>query len=197
MIEYFEHNMDILKKSIESLDDTVWSQVVSECVETIRNGGKIIASGLGKNVPICEKFVGTLNSFGIPAAFLHSNTAVHGDLGIVGENDLVFVLSKSGNTEESTMLAAYLLDREVNTWLLSCAEFSRLTDMLSKRVILKLEHEGDLWNIAPNNSTTVFLIFLQGLAVKLSEELKIDLSTFKRNHPGGSIGEKLRARAAA
>ena len=195
MVEYFTHNMDILRESIDSLPDSIWEQVVSECVNTIKKGGKIIASGLGKNVPICEKFVGTLNSFGIPAAFLHSNTAVHGDLGLVGDKDLVFVLSKSGNTEESTLLTAYLLDRGVNTWLLSCAEVSRLTDMLDKKVILKLEHEGDLWNIAPNNSTTVFLIFLQGLAVKLCEELKIDLSTFKRNHPGGSIGEKLRAKA--
>jgi len=121
--------------------------------------------------------------------------AVHGDLGIVGDNDLVFVLSKSGNTDESIALTSHLLDRGVNTWLLSCSPVSRLTDMLQKRVILELEHEGDLWNIAPNNSTTVFLIFLQGLAVKLSEELAVQLSTFKRNHPGGSIGEKLRAKA--
>ncbi len=195
MIQYFKDNMDILTDSIESLDDKVWERVIGECAETIRNGGKIIASGLGKNVPICEKFVGTLNSFGIPASFLHSNTAVHGDLGIVGDKDLVFVLSKSGNTDESILLTSYLLDRGVNTWLLSCSPMSRLTNMLEKRVILKLEHEGDLWNIAPNNSTTVFLIFLQGVAVKLSEVLKIPLSIFKKNHPGGSIGEKLRAKA--
>ncbi len=195
MIDYFKKNMEIINKSIESLDDEIWKQVTSECADTIRNGGKIIASGLGKNVPICEKFVGTLNSFGIPASFLHSNTAVHGDLGIVNEKDLVFVLSKSGNTDESILLTSHLLDRGVNTWLLSCSPMSRLTDMLEKRVILELEHEGDLWNIAPNNSTTAFLIFLQGLAVKLSEELGVQLATFKKNHPGGSIGEKLRAKA--
>lgn len=195
MIDYFKKNMEIINKSIESLDDEIWEQVAKECADTIRNGGKIIASGLGKNVPICEKFVGTLNSFGIPASFLHSNTAVHGDLGIVNEKDLVFVLSKSGNTDESILLTSHLLDRGVNTWLLSCSPMSRLTDMLEKRVILELEHEGDLWNIAPNNSTTAFLIFLQGLAVRLSEELGVQLATFKKNHPGGSIGEKLRAKA--
>lgn len=195
MIKYFKENMEILNKSIESLEDKVWNQVLDDCMETVRKGGKIIASGLGKNVPICEKFVGTLNSFGIPAYFLHSNTAVHGDLGIVGDKDLVFILSKSGNTDESILLTSYLLDRGVNTWLLSCSPMSRLTDMLEKRIILELEHEGDLWNIAPNNSTTVFLIFLQGVAVALSDKLGVQLATFKKNHPGGSIGEKLRAKA--
>lgn len=196
MVEYFEKNMAVLNDSIGSLSDELWETVVAECVRTIKNGGKVIASGLGKNVPICEKFVGTLNSFGIPAAFLHSNTAIHGDLGVVGDKDLVFVLSKSGNTQESVLLTALLLDYGVNTWLLSCNEVSRLTEMLEKQVILKLAHEGDLWDIAPNNSTTVFLIFLQGLAVRLCQELGVTLQQFQRNHPGGSIGEKLRGKKA-
>lgn len=184
--------MQILDDSISSLDESIWKQVVNECVQCIRAGGKIIASGLGKNVPICEKMVGTLNSFGIPANFLHTNTAVHGDLGVVNENDIVFILSKSGNTAESVLLAGYLLERKANTWLLSCNNDCELSKMLDKKVVLELKHEGDLWDIAPNNSTTVFLIFLQGLAVKLSEELNIPLSQFKKNHPGGSIGQKLR-----
>ncbi len=196
MVEYFKKNMKILENSIDSLSPEVWEMVLDHCERVLRNGGKIIASGLGKNVPICEKFVGTLNSFGIPASFLHTNTAVHGDLGIIKPNDLVFILSKSGNTEESVLLAGYLLDRGTETWLLSCGHASRLTDMLDNQVILDLEHEGDLWNIAPNNSTTVFLIFLQGLAVALSDRMNVPLSEFKLNHPGGSIGEKLRGESA-
>lgn len=193
MIEYFNENMKILEKSIDSLSQEVWDEVVEQCVEVIKNGGKIIASGLGKNVPICEKFVGTLNSFGIPASFLHTNTAVHGDLGIITSKDLVFILSKSGNTSESVLLAGYVLERDTKTWVLSCNSNSRLTDMINNKVVLELEHEGDLWDIAPNNSTTVFLIFLQGLAVELSKRLDIKLENFKLNHPGGSIGEKLKS----
>lgn len=191
MIKYFEDNMKILEDSINSLDEKVWQQVVGECSQCLNNGGQIIASGLGKNVPICEKFVGTLNSFGIRANFLHTNTAIHGDLGIVRPNDVVFLLSKSGNTQESIVLADYLIERGANVWLLSCNENSTLAMMLEKRVILQLEHEGDLWNIAPNNSTTVFLIFLQGLAVELSKQQNIPLTQFKSNHPGGAIGKKL------
>ena len=80
MIGYYEDVIEVIKDSIESIDAAVYEQVIEESVSVLKNGGKIIASGLGKNVPICEKFVGTLNSFGIDARFLHTNTAVHGDL---------------------------------------------------------------------------------------------------------------------
>ena len=83
MKEYFSNTMRIITNAIESIDETVYDELVDQCEEVLRRGGKIIASGLGKNVPICEKFVGTLNSFGIDERFLHTNTAVHGDLGIV------------------------------------------------------------------------------------------------------------------
>ena len=192
MINYFENTMRILEKAVESLNQTDWDNTIKKCTEVVKNGGKIIASGLGKNVPICEKFVGTLNSFGIPAYFLHTNTAIHGDLGIVTEKDYVFLLSKSGNTVESIILADYLLERTENVCLMSCNKNSKLAETLPNSINLDLEHEGDLWNIAPNNSTTAFLIILQGIAVTLSETLNVQLQDFKKNHPGGSIGEKLR-----
>ena len=98
MIAYYKDVVNTIEDSLESIDEKVYEQIIEECVETLKNGGKIIASGLGKNVPICEKFVGTLNSLGIDARFLHTNTAVHGDLGMVGKKDIVFLLTKGGNT---------------------------------------------------------------------------------------------------
>ena len=191
-IEYFDNTMRILGKAIQSIDNNKWYELVKRCTEVIKSGGKIIASGLGKNVPICEKFVGTLNSFGIEARFLHTNTAVHGDLGFVGKNDIVFILSKSGNTEESIMLADYLLDRGTESWGLTCNNDCALTKLLKDNIIFNLENEGDIWDIAPNNSTTLFLIFLQGLAIELSKKLNIYLEEFSKNHPGGSIGKILK-----
>ena len=94
MIEYYKDVIRTIEDSLESIPEETYEQIIEECVETLKNGGKIIASGLGKNVPICEKFVGTLNSFGIDARFLHTNTAVHGDLGMVGKKDIVFLLTR-------------------------------------------------------------------------------------------------------
>lgn len=110
MLEYFNDIMNTCEESLRSLDVKQFERLIDHCIKCIDNGGKIVASGLGKNVPICEKFVGTMNSLGMDARFLHTNTAVHGDLGMVGKNDIVLLLSKSGNTVESVMLANYLLE---------------------------------------------------------------------------------------
>ena len=194
MIPYYEDLIRIITKSVESIDEKKYNDLVDQCVKTIQNGGKIIASGLGKNVPICEKFVGTLNSFGVDARFLHTNTAVHGDLGMVGKKDLVIVLSKGGNTVETVQLIQYLLERGTNTWLLSFAKNGKSAELLpdDKILMVELEHEGDQWNIVPNNSTTVNLILLQGVAIEMSKRLGITIEDFRVNHPGGGIGASLR-----
>lgn len=184
--------MDTVKASLNSLDENQFKRLVNHCTRCINNGGKIVASGLGKNVPICEKFVGTMNSLGMDARFLHTNTAVHGDLGMVSKGDIVLLLSKSGNTEESIMLAHYLQERGTETWLLSFSEESKLISVLKEHIILKLENEGDEWDIVPNNSTTVYLILLQGLAMQICKQRGVTLDDFKVNHPGGGIGAKLR-----
>lgn len=104
MANYFERNMEIMKNALE--------QMISECEQVLRSGHKIIVSGLGKNVPICEKFVGTMWSMGLNAGFLHTNTAVHGDMGMIHPGDLVIVLTKSGATQESVYLVDLLKKRK-------------------------------------------------------------------------------------
>lgn len=192
MLTYFRDIMKTCGESLESLDEEIFEKLLDDCVKCIDNGGKIIASGLGKNVPICEKFVGTMNSLGMDARFLHTNTAVHGDLGMVDKKDIVLLLSKSGNTIESVMLAEYLLKRGTETWLLSFNDNSKLISILNHQLILNLKNEGDEWDIVPNNSTTVYLILLQGLAMQIAKKRGITLEDFKINHPGGGIGAKLR-----
>lgn len=191
MIEYYKKNMEIIGKSIQSIDSNMYGKLIEESYNIIMKGGKIIASGLGKNVPICEKFVGTLNSYGIPADFLHTNTAIHGDLGIVKEKDLVILLSKSGNTSETIILAHHLKQRGCRSWGITFDNAAQLCKLVNNNLIMYLEHEGDQWNIVPNNSTTVYLIILQGIAVELSKRFKITQEQFGQNHPGGNIGRIL------
>ncbi|MDR0394204.1 MAG: SIS domain-containing protein [Tannerella sp.] len=194
MIDYFERQMRIIYGSFEKVQQTEFDRLTAVCTGTKKDGGKIIASGLGKNVPICEKFVGTMNSLGLDARFLHTNTAIHGDLGMITPRDTVLLLSKSGNTWESVLLAEQLCARKTETWLLSFAKESRLATMLKNQLILELDHEGDQWNIVPNCSTAIYLILLQGLAMRIAESAGVQLCDFRANHPGGGIGEILRRR---
>ena len=192
MITYFEKQLEEISHSIHSLDLEVFHQLLNESVDTLREGHKIIVSGLGKNVPICDKFVGSMVSMGLDAYFLHTNSAVHGDMGLVKNGDLVIILTKSGETSESIYLTGLLKERRINLWLLTFVSESTLTREIPKHIVLDLDHEGDLWNIMPNNSTTMNLIVLQGLAMMIAKEMNLDIGQFKRNHPGGHIGEVLK-----
>lgn len=191
MITYFENMLHIIDKSIHSIDGEKFEKLISQCVDTLKAGNKIVASGLGKNVPICEKFVGTMLSMGLSATFLHTNSAVHGDMGAVRDNDLVILLTKSGATKESVYLEELLSKRNCIQWLLSFEKEGILAKKMENSLILDLEHEGDDWNIVPNNSTTMNLIVLQGLAIELGRRMGVTLEQFKVNHPGGHIGEIL------
>ncbi len=191
MIEHFERTLSIVCAAVRSIREDEFDALERACLDTLDAGGKLIASGLGKNVPICEKFVGTMNSLGIPAAFMHTNSAVHGDLGIVRNGDLVVILTKSGETAESVQLVRLLKQRECKLWLLSFSRESTLYGMISNRLIIELGHEGDEWNILPNNSTLLNLLVLQELAMHIAKERRTPLKALQQNHPGGAIGVKL------
>lgn len=189
---YFDKNMNILHEALKSVSMSDMDGLISDCENALKAGHKVIASGLGKNVPICEKFEGTMISLGLDAQFLHTNSAVHGDMGMVKPGDVLIILTKSGSTSESVYLVDLLKKREgVKLWLMSCNEHSILAESMENALIVPLQHEGDSWNIVPNNSTTLFLIILQTLAMELIKRMDITLEMFKPNHPGGAIGAKL------
>lgn len=191
MTTYFDKQLKEFEHAIHSMDMELFERWVTEGVETLRAGHKIIVSGLGKNVPVCEKFVGSMQSLGLEAYFLNTNSAVHGDMGVVKDGDMVIILTKSGETSESVYLTGLLKERKVNMWLLTFEKESTLIKEIPNSVVIDLIHEGDLWNIMPNNSTTINLIVLQGLVMKIAAVLGLQIEDFKRNHPGGHIGTLL------
>ena len=191
MITYFEKQLEEIDYSLHSIDSVTFCKMVDTAVQTLRLGGKIVVSGLGKNVPICEKFVGSMVSMGLEAYFLHTNSAIHGDLGLVKDGDMVIILTKSGETAESVYLTQLLKERQIKLWLLTFEKDSTLIREIPDSLVVELKHEGDLWNVMPNNSTTMNLIILQGLAMMIAKKMEIGIQQFKRNHPGGHIGEIL------
>jgi arabinose-5-phosphate isomerase len=190
-MEHFERTLKIISDSVRSVREDEFNALKTDCLAAVKRGSKIVATGLGKNVPICEKFVGTLNSLGVSAAFMHTNSAMHGDLGLVRRGDAVILLTKSGETAESVRLASLLEKRECKLWLLSFSRTGTLYGKIPNRLIIELEHEGDEWNILPNNSTVLNLIVLQELAMRIVKELDIGIDALRQNHPGGAIGARL------
>ena len=189
----FAETLRIVTSAVRSLDPREFDALEQDAVATLNRGNKLVFSGLGKNVPICEKVVGTLNSVGLASAFMHTNSAVHGDLGVVRDGDLVVIMTKSGETAESVHLSRLLKKRDCTQWLLTFSRDSILHREIPKRVVLDLEHEGDGWNVLPNNSTLLNLIVLQGLAMALIEHFGVPIDVLHANHPGGAIGAKLDA----
>ena len=180
----FDQTLRILTGSLQSLESNEFNALEADAVATLVRGNKLVFSGLGKNVPICDKVVGTLNSVGLAAAFVHTNSAVHGDLGVVRAGDLVVILTKSGDTAESVHLSRLLNQRACTQWLLTFSRDSVLYREIPKHVVLNLEHEGDAWNILPNNSTVLNLIVLQELAMCLIEHFRVPLRRAAREPSG-------------
>ena len=94
-------------------------------------------------------------------------------LGIVQEKDLVILLSKGGNTVETVELAKFLQERNTNTWLFTFSSEGKCAEKVEQQLIMRLVSEGDEWNIVPNNSTTLYLIVLQGIAIELGKRNKV------------------------
>ena len=181
----FEKNLSVIARSVASMDMSCYGSLVEDCLDALKAGRRIIVSGLGKNVPVCEKFVSSMRSVGLDAAFIHTSDAFHGDLGIVKEGDVVIILSKSGKTPESLHLADKLKTRKVISWAMTFENEPSFSTKVDKSITLSLEQEGGPWNIMPMNSTIVYLFILQGIVIDLVNRLGIKLKDFKTNHPGG------------
>lgn len=153
--------------------------------------GRIVVSGVGKSALIARKMVATLNSTGSRAVFLHSSDAVHGDMGMIGPDDVVLFISKSGNTEEIRRLLPFV--RKMGNYvvsIVSCRE-SFLGTHSDSLIYVPVEREAGPDNLAPTTSTTLHLVVCDAIAMALSRFRNFTADDFARIHPGGSLGKRL------
>ena len=153
--------------------------------------GRLIVTGIGKSAIIAQKMVATFNSTGTPSMFLHASEAIHGDLGMIQEGDVVICISKSGNSPEIKALVP-ILKRFGNKLI---AITGNMTSFLAKESLYVLnttvDSESCPNNLAPTNSTTAQLVMGDALAVCLMELRKFTAEDFAKYHPGGALGKKL------
>jgi arabinose-5-phosphate isomerase len=158
--------------------------------------GRLVVSGIGKSAIIAQKIVATLNSTGTPALFMHAADAVHGDLGMIQKEDVIIIISKSGDSPEIKVLAP-LIKSFGNTLI---GIVGNTASFLAKQcdIILNttVSQEACPNNLAPTTSTTAQMVMGDALAVCLMEVKGFGTADFARFHPGGMLGKKLYLRVA-
>src|SRR6478609_61423 len=163
-------------------------------VERMR--GRLIVSGVGKSGIIARKIAATLTSTGTAASYLHPVDSLHGDLGIVGKEDVALLLSKSGNTEELFGLVAELQRLHVPIIALTGGRTSMLAKAATVTLDAGVSEEACPHDLAPTTSTTVALALGDALAVALLKVKGFGRDDFAAFHPGGSLGRKLSLRVS-
>ncbi|MEX2180105.1 MAG: KpsF/GutQ family sugar-phosphate isomerase [Gemmatimonadaceae bacterium] len=153
--------------------------------------GRVIVAGVGKSGLIARKVAATLTSTGTPATFLHPVDSVHGDLGIVGPNDVAIIISKSGESDELFALVEQLKRLGVRLIAITGGTSSGLARHADIVLDASVAEEACPHDLAPTTSTTVALALGDALAVALLEEKGFQRQDFARLHPGGSLGRRL------
>ena len=161
-------------------------------VDVIMNAkGRLIVSGIGKSAVIAQKIVATLNSTGTPAVYLHAAEAIHGDLGMILNFDVVMIISKSGESPEIKVLSQ-LIKNFGNPIIGMVGNVESYLAKQSTYVLnTTVSQEACPNNLAPTSSTTAQMVMGDALAVALMEKRGFSTSDFAKFHPGGALGKKL------
>ncbi|SKB40084.1 arabinose-5-phosphate isomerase [Parapedobacter luteus] len=182
--------------ALNKLTERIDSDFIAVVGAILKLKGRVIVTGVGKSAIIAQKIVATLNSTGTPAIFMHAADAIHGDLGIIQEDDLVVVVSKSGNTPEIKVLVPLL--RQTQNLLVAIVGNiqSYLAHQADYVLDATVEKEACPHNLAPTTSTTAQLAMGDALAICLLECRQFTDQDFARYHPGGALGKRLYLKVA-
>jgi arabinose-5-phosphate isomerase len=153
--------------------------------------GRVVVTGIGKSALIASKMVATFNSTGTPAVFMHAADAIHGDLGMIQDQDIVICLSKSGLTPEIKVLVPLLKRRGVPIVALVGNIHSYLAEQADYVLNATIAEEACPHNLAPTTSTTAALALGDALAICLLELKEFSKENFAEFHPGGTLGKRM------
>ena len=176
-----------IAKLIDYIDDDFTQSVQY----ILQSKGRVVITGIGKSAIIANKIVATMNSTGTPAIFMHAADAIHGDLGIIQQDDVVICISKSGNTPEIKVLVPLLKRGNNKLIAITSNKNSVLAQQADSVLYAHVDKEACPNNLAPTTSTTVQLVLGDALAVCLLEMKHFGSSDFAKYHPGGALGKRL------
>lgn len=191
LLRYAREVIDIECKNLRNIRNRLGKEFI-KAVDTISTcKGKVILTGMGKSGIICRKIAGTFSSLGIPSIFLHPGDAVHGDLGTIGKDDIIMVISNSGETEEILRIIPSIKKIGAYVIALTCSKNSslgRYSDIVIETGEIK---EADIFGLIPSSSTTCALVLGDAMALSLMRIKKIKKQDFAFFHPAGNLGKRL------
>ena len=193
--------MDVLKRAreifqteISAIDTTskVLDKHFEEAVNKIAScSGRVVVTGIGKSGIIGRKVAATLSSTGTPSFFLHPAEAVHGDLGMIGRNDIVMAISNSGKTEEILRILPAVRKMGATVIAITGNPDSHLAAMAEIVLTLKINNEADTFGLIPTASTTALLVLGDALSLCVLERKGFQKRDYAFLHPGGDLGKRL------
>ena len=191
IIDVALRTIELEARSVSGLKAFVDAGFVKAVEQVAGAKGRLIVSGIGKSAVVAQKIVATLNSTGTPSIFMHAADAIHGDLGMIQPDDMVLVISKSGDSPEIKVLAP-LVKNFGNTLIGMVGNMQSFLAQHSDIVLnTTVEQEACPNNLAPTSSTTAQMVMGDALAVCLMELKGFDTNDFAKFHPGGTLGKKL------
>ena len=195
MDKILEIARDVLDIEIEGLRevrknlDGEFMRLVKECIRICNSGGKIVISGIGKSGHVGHKIAATLASTGAPAVFMHPVEAMHGDLGILQKNDILIVISYSGESDEILSILPSARRLEIPIASITGEASSKLAGWSDIVVLMTVKKEACPFNLAPTTSTTVLIALGDALAIALLKMRGVTKEDYGRLHPAGAIGK--------
>jgi arabinose-5-phosphate isomerase len=188
--EVFDIEMAALKAVRDQLD-TAFDEAVNTIVESLRQRGKVVVVGIGKSGNIGQKIAATLTSTGSTSVILNSVDALHGDLGVINDGDVVLALSYSGESEELVTLLPALKRFAIKIIAFTGGPKSSLARFSDVVFNLKVPKEACPFNLAPTSSTTAMLVLGDALAMAILQARGFKRQDFAKYHPSGAIGRAL------
>ena len=177
--------------------DNDWERAFVAALELmLRCKGRVVVSGIGKSGHVARKLAATLASTGTPAFFVHPAEAGHGDLGMITADDVVVMLSNSGETDELMLLTPHLKRQGAALIALTGNELSSLAQSADVHLDAAVDAEACPLGLAPTASTTAALALGDALALALLDARGFSVEDFARSHPGGSLGRRLLTRVS-
>ncbi|MCI5224148.1 MAG: KpsF/GutQ family sugar-phosphate isomerase [Candidatus Electrothrix sp. AR4] len=191
-VERAHEVLTIEAEGIYAVRDALGTEFVRAVDLIMACPSRLVITGIGKSGLVGQKISATLNSTGTPSFFLHPVEAMHGDLGMVSSTDVVLAISYSGETAELNLLLESLKNRAVQIIAMTGDLQSTLADHAAVALNVAVPKEACPLGLAPTTSTTATLALGDALAVALLRRKRFKAEDFRRNHPGGSLGERLK-----
>lgn len=187
----------VIKTEVESLQmiasglDSSFDKAVKLLKSALSKNGKIVVTGIGKNLPVAEKISATLSSTGSTSIALNPVQAMHGDLGILREQDVLLALSYSGESDELNALLPSLKQMKIKIIAITGVKESCLAKNSTVVICAPVQKEACPFNMAPTTSTTAAMVIGDAIAIALMKACGFERNDYARLHPGGAIGRTL------